>query len=260
MPNTLRRICSLARLTYSIGLRDRIFVSLVLLGVALLGVSLLLGLLGVGESTAVLRNAGLAGVELTGVLLVIFTVVFNWYRERESRMRDIYLTVVSREGYLAGKALGYLALLALYCALAAAGLCLLWFPNGALSARALAALYPMFLKLALVMGCTLVACVVFRSSFVALCTGVFVYVNSELIGSALTLVSRKGSHGQTLLLQGLYHLLPHVDLLDAKTQAAYAEALPAGFFVRGTLYSLAYGLCLYLIACCIFRTRHGEWS
>ena len=260
MPNTLRRICSLARLTYQIGLRDRIFVSLVLLGVALLGVSLLLGLLGVGESTAVLRNAGLAGVELTGVLLVIFTVVFNWYRERESRMRDIYLTVVSREGYLAGKALGYLALLALYCALAAVGLSLLWLANGALSARALAALYPMLLKLALVMGCTLVVCVIFRSSFVALCAGVFVYVNSELISSALTLVSHKGSHGQTLLLQGLYHLLPHVDLLDAKTQAAYAEALPAGFFVRGTLYSLAYGLCLYLIACCIFRTRYGEWS
>lgn len=256
--NVIRRICSLARLTYQIGLRDRIFVSLVLLGVALLGVSLLLGLLGVGESTAVLRNAGLAGVELTGVLLVIFTVVFNWYRERESRMRDIYLTVVSREGYLAGKALGYLALLALYCALAAAGLCLLWWTNGALSARALAALYPMFLKLALVMGCTLVACVIFRSSFVALCAGVFVYVNSELIGSALTMVLHKGSRGHALLLQGLYHLLPHLDLLDAKGPAAYAEALPAGFFARGTLYSLAYGLCLYLIACSLFRTRHGE--
>lgn len=250
----MRIILSIAILNFKSAIKEKIFIGIVFLFLFLLAVSSLLATMGVGESVKIIRNAGLVGIELTGLLLIVFSLIFNFYREKDSRMQEVYLSFLSRSGFLGGKLLGYIFLLFFYCLIAAAGYGLILFFNDALSLRVIVGIYPIFLKLCIILFFTLLFSVIFTSNFVALFSSFFVYLSSELIGPALELV-KSGGPLQIIILKGVYHMLPNFDKLDIKTQAVYEQLPSISFFLYITFYTVIYLIFMYLLTCLIFGRK-----
>lgn len=250
----MKRIFSISILNFKSAVKEKIFIGLVFLFIFLLAVSMFLAKLGVGESVKVLRNAGLVGIEITGLLLVIFSLVFSFYREKNSRMQEIYLSFVSRCGYISGKLLGYVFLLFSYLVIAIIGYGLILYFNNAFSLNVFAGIYPIFLKLSIVLFFTFLFCVIFNSSLVALFTSFFVYFSSELSKYALDVLIENKTEGiQLFLLKSIYHIFPNFDMLDIKSQAAYLKLPSLYFFQSITFYSVAYLIFLYFLICILFK-------
>lgn len=253
----MKKILSLAGLNFRTALKEKIFIGLIFFFLFLLGVSVLLAKLGVGESEKVLRNAGLVGIELTGILLVIFSVVFNFYREKDNHMLEIYLSFSSRFAYIGGKLLGYIGLIFSYCIIGAIGYAVILYFKQAFTMKVLIGIYPIFLKLCITLFFTLLLCIVFSTNFIALFSSFFLYIVSETSKFALELVSKGSSTIQLLLYKGIYHLLPNFDKLDIKSQVIYKNIPSINFFLIITLYTIGYLLFLYLLTTLIFKKK--QW-
>jgi hypothetical protein len=253
----MRKILSIAFLNLKSALKEKIFIGIVFFFIFLLSVTILLATMGVGESIKVLKDAGLVGIELTGLLLIIFSFIISFYRERDSKMLEVYLSFLSRAGYLAGKLLGYLLLLFFYFLISILGFGVILAFKHAFNLKIFIAIYPMFLKLSITLFFTLFLCIIFSSNLVALFSSFFVYLSSELSKFTLDLVVKKGNHFQIVIFKWIYHILPNFDKLDLKTQAVYEKIPNFAFFFYITIYSIIYLIFLYLLSYLIFGKK--EW-
>ena len=251
----MKGLFSVLRLNFKQAIRDKIFSGITFFFFLYLAFCALLNELSPGESEKVLRSAGLAGIELTAISLIIFSFTFSFYRERDSRILEVYLSNFSRRAYLAGKLGGYL--LITLCYLVFSGILyglLLYFYN-AFDFRALAALYPIFLKISIMIGFTSIFSCLFSSPLACILSSFFVYLAGESILPALKIVSASGNAAQKTILQLGYTFLPNMDKLDIKGLAAHAELPRLNFFLAITGYAIVYCLALWIINLFIFRQR-----
>ncbi|MEK7122775.1 MAG: hypothetical protein AAB855_02860, partial [Patescibacteria group bacterium] len=210
----MRKARAIAWLNLKQGLREKLFYGVLFFFASFLAFCALLGELSVGESEKVIRSAGLAGMELSGLILVVFSLIFSFYRERDSRILEIYLTNFSRGQYISGKLIGYLLILLIFLGLAAAGYALILLLYQAFAWQIIAGIYFLFLKLSIVTGFTLFFACLFSSPALALLCSLFSYFAAETAHSALQIILRQGSTLQAVFFKGLYYCLPNMDKLD----------------------------------------------
>jgi len=115
----MRKLISVAILNFKEAIRDKFFWGIVFFFIFYLLFCIFLSKLSVGHSDKVLRNAGLIGIELSAVTLIVFAFTLSFYRDKNSRMTQIYLSNFSRPVYMSGKILGFIALALAYLLLAA---------------------------------------------------------------------------------------------------------------------------------------------
>lgn len=251
----MRKILAVAFLNFRQEIREKLFFGVVFFFIFFLSLCVLLGKLSVGESEKVLRNAGLVGIEITALILVIFSLTFSFYREKDSRILEIYLSNFSRSSYISGKLGGYLLICLFYLALSGFGYILLLFFYNAFVFQPIAGLYPLFLKLSIIIGFCLVFCCLFSSPLIALLSSLFLYLASETASPALKIITLGANKVQIALFKCLYYLLPNMDKLDIKSLVVYGKLPPVSFFLLISLYTLIYILFLWLIARFIFLRK-----
>ncbi len=107
------KIISLARFTVLQGIKERFFVGLlILLLFAFLGGEYI-GLLSLADPVKVVTDLGTSSITLMALILTLFFAITFLYKERETGMLHLILSrPVSRSGYLIGRFLGFLLLLA----------------------------------------------------------------------------------------------------------------------------------------------------
>lgn len=246
---------SILRLNFKQALRDKFFLGAAFFFFFYLVFCLLLESLSPGESEKVLRNAGLSGIELTAVFLSVFSFTFSFHREKETRILEVYLTDFSRASYMTGKLLGYLLAALLYIIFCAAGYGAILIARGAFHPACIVALYPVFLKTALVIGWTSVFSCLFEPWMVSLLCSFSVYIAVELLPAALKIISTYGGAFEKSLIQVLRAFLPAFDILDIKAASVYGQLPPGRFFLLVSLYAVIYGLFLWTINLFIFRKK-----
>ena len=222
---------SIASLNTLQGIREKSFWVAVLFFIFLLLFSVFLGELAIGEEVIVLRNISLCAIELSGLLLIVFGLVYNFYREKESRLKEVYLSSFSPLTYLAGKLLGFILLCALYILLTLLLSIFILTLNSAFDWYIFLGGYGIFLKLSIFCGLALFFCSLFEYPTLTSLATLFTYIGSELSSSALKIVSVSKSIFTQFLFQLLYHILPNADKIDLKTKAIYAEN-PHPYFLR----------------------------
>ncbi len=102
-----RRLRALCWNTFREAIRNKILYALVFFGVAMIGAALALGQLTLGQEGRLLRDVGLAGISLFGVLIAVFVGVNLLYKELD--LRTIYVIVpkpLRRSEFVVGKFLG----------------------------------------------------------------------------------------------------------------------------------------------------------
>jgi ABC-type transport system involved in multi-copper enzyme maturation permease subunit len=236
--------------------RNKLLYNLLLFAVLLIGSSIFVAQLTIGQWDRIILDMGLAAIELSGVLVAVLLGVGLVAGEVERR--TVFPTLarpIGRGGFLVGRYLGLLAMLALNvlvmtCALAA----VLRYAGYGLSATTLAATFLILLELAII-----AAVAVFFGSFttpiLASAFSLSVFLIGHLLSDLKSFQQRNPGALAKALTSVFYRILPDLELFNLKTNAANELPVPHGLVPAATLYGACYAGVLLLLAIAIFSRR-----
>lgn len=251
------KILSLSLLNAKQGIREKTFWIAGFFFLFLLGFSVFLGELSIGEKEVVLRNVSLSAIEISCLLLVVFGLVWGFYREKDSRLKEVYLSYFSCANYLIGKLIGNLVICLIYVLLTSliAGFILLL--NNAFLWEFFLGSFGIFLKLSIFCSVCLLFSSLFDYPLLACILTIFAYVASEFSYNTLKIVNVSKNDFARIFIKFLYHLLPNADKLDLKINAIYGLCPHFYFLASITLYVFVYILFSYFLTLLMFlRKEH----
>lgn len=251
----MRKILYFALLTVKQATREKAFRLGWFLLLFLIGFALFLGELAVGEKEIVLRNAQFSFIELSGLLMILFGFVQGFYREKETRLQEVYLTYYSHPVYLCGKLLGYIVTCGMYIALASLLCGLFLWLNHAFVWPLFWGSYSIFLKLALICGVSLVFSCIFEFPLMASVSTLFVYIASETAYNAFKIVKESAHPVSKMVFTALYHILPSSDKVDLKYLVVYGDTPQPERLLMVTGYVCMYIVFAYCLANVVFERK-----
>jgi len=252
----MQAILSLARNTLVDALRERVYRTLGLFLIVLLGVTRLLDPLALGEGRRVTLDLGLTLTSLFGFLLVL--MLGTRVVQKEIERKTILLLLarpISRAEFLLGKFFGIVAvvgsgLLGMLLILAA----VLWISGygvtGALAIAGVYAFLELFIVAALSMLLTVFTSPVLSSFFLL---GLFVagHLSPSLLEMARLLPNAVAARG----VEVVFLLVPRFDLYSYTLEAVHGWMPSPGELLWAVAYALFYATAALLVALLVFRRR-----
>lgn len=261
------RLVALA--VYRESVRDRVPLTIAGFGIMLVAASFFMGQLTAGQDLKIIKDLGLAALNLFGLFIAVFIGIGLVAREVERRsIYSLLSKPLTREQFLLGKYAGLVMTLAVnLAAMCLAFYAVLWYqhtiaapgvraswPAPAMDPRLLVALALIFGELMLVTALAL-----FFSTF-----------SSPLLSLLLTLALWIAGHFNTDLRQfeqvvdstavaaiarGAYYLLPNLAPFNVRAEVVHGVAIAASHVWLTLAYAAAYIGVLLLGAMAIFRSR-----
>ncbi len=252
----LRRIFAVAANTFRETVRERVLYNLVLFALLMILSGLVLKDLSIRQEARVIKDLGLASMELFGTLIALFMGVGLVAKEIERRsLYPLLSKPLSREEFLLGKFAGLGFTLLLNVGMMTAGLYLTVFTTGhPVEARLLQAVYGIFLGLLLVVSIALLFSSVTSSTVLALVCSVCLVVagrNADVIYNA----QEVAAGAPTWLLRSLYYALPNFRNFDFKARVVHGESVGAADLGWVSLYAAVYMVVVMAVAMGAFRRR-----
>jgi len=237
-------------------IRSKLLYNVVIFAALLLGSSLFVAQLTVGEWRRIILDQGLSAAELGGGLIAVIVGVNLIAGEVERR--TIFPTLakpITRGAFVLGRFLGLVAVLAANAVLMLCLLAILVHLAGeSLDAIVPQAMFLIFIELTL-----LAAMAMFFGSFstpmLAAGFSLALFLIGHLVGDLRSFGQRSGSEAARAAAAFFYRLLPDLELLNLKSNAANRIPVTAGYVVTSTGYGLAYATVLLLLSSIIFSKR-----
>jgi ABC-type transport system involved in multi-copper enzyme maturation permease subunit len=253
---TSRRIALVAWHVFKEGVRDRVLYAIAAFALLLVATSLLIGEITAGEDVKIIKDFGLATIEVAGILMTIFVGVGLVSREIDRRsILALLAKPLPRWEFIVGKYLGLvLTILVNVVAMAAALYLMLayleWralpierqaWPAPATDPRLMLAIGMIAAELAL-----LTAVALFFSTFsssallsIVLTVGIFLagLLSADLrhFGDIVEV-----PRATAMFVAAIGWIVPAFSAFDIKAQVVHGVALPAGFVVYTLVYAVAY--------------------
>jgi ABC-type transport system involved in multi-copper enzyme maturation permease subunit len=251
----MKRVLAVAFNTYRETVRERVLYNLVFFAVLMTLSGLLLRQLSIRQDEKIIKDLGLASMDLFGTLIAIFIGVGLVNKEIERRsLYPLLAKPLAREEFFLGKFLGLSFTLLVNVAVMTLGL---WITLGAVGWRAdvhlLEAIYPIYLGLVLVVALALFFSTLTSPALAAVCTAGLVIAGrlSDVIRNM-----RDVAPGvPDWLPAALYHALPNFRNFDLKDRVVYGDPIPAQTLVWVTAYGVSYAALLMLAGVAAFRKR-----
>jgi ABC-type transport system involved in multi-copper enzyme maturation permease subunit len=252
----MTRALVIARNTIREVVRERVALVLALFGVGLVGASLLLSPLALGEGRRVVLDFGLAGASMLATLLTIVLGSSLLYKELDRRtVYAVMAKPIRRSEFLLGKYVGLwstaAALLAAMVAITAAlvGITTKGVPWSAAGALALS-----LAELGIV-----TAVVVLFSSFTTPLLTAFFTAAVLLAGHFAEDLRYFGAHGSSRALawatEAAYWLLPHLEVFNGRGLAVHGLPVEPERLAFAAAYAGLYACALLAAAVAIFERR-----
>lgn len=236
----LKRIVAVAANTFRETVRERVLYNLVFFALILILSGLLLGQLSIGQDTKIIKDIGLASMELFGTLIALFVGVGLVSKEIERRsLYPLMAKPVSRGEFLLGKFAGLGFTLLVNLGVMALGLYLtLYATTRQVDLGLLKAIYPIFLSLLLAVALALLLSTVTSSALAAVGTVCLVFLGrySDVIRNMREVLPATPGW----FVQLLYYALPNFRTFDLKNRVVYGDPVTAGDLAWITTYALAY--------------------
>jgi Cu-processing system permease protein len=251
----MSRILAVAANTFRETVRERVLYNLVFFALLMTGSGLLLGQLSIRQDEKVIKDVGLAAMELFGTLIAVFIGTGLVSKEIERRsLFPLLAKPLSREELFLGKFAGLAFTLFVNLAVMTVGLYLTLLATGRrLDPGLLAAIGPIYLGLLLVVAFAMLFSSLTSSTLAAVFTvGIAVAGRFTDLARGLREVA---PHAPGWLGPTLYAVLPNFAHFDLKNGVAYGDPVPAPVLLWIAAYGLAWTgfvLCLGLAA---FRSR-----
>lgn len=236
----LNRIAAVAANSFRESVRERVFYNLAIFAVVMMMSGLLLARLSIRQHDKLIKDLGLACVDVFGLVIAIFVGVGLVSKEIERRsLHPLLAKPLTRDEFFLGKFLGLAGTLLVNVVAMTLGLLLtLWLTGAKPSASLLGAILPIFLGLVLTVSLALLFSTLTSSSNAALVTLCLVVAGrfADVIRNMKQVVPAAPGW----LVQALYFAIPNFRNFDFKSRVAYGDTVPAATLGWVTLYALVY--------------------
>jgi len=252
---SLSRLAAVAANTFRETVRERVLYNLVFFAVLMTLAGLVLGQLSIRQDEKVLKDIGLAAMDLFGTLIAIFIGVGLVSKEIERRsLYPLLAKPLSRGEFFLGKFAGLASTLLVNLAVMTVGLCATLLATGwGADPQLLAAVYPIFLGLLLVVALAMLFSTLTSSTLAVVFTvGVVIAGRfSDVIRNM-----REVMPGVPGWLPGILHaVLPDFRNFDFKDRVTYGDPVPPEVLVWVTVYAAAYIAIVLGLGLASFRIR-----
>ena len=255
MAGRLSRLAAVAANTFRETVRERVLYNLVFFAIIMTLAGLLLGQLSIRQDEKVLKDIGLAAMDLFGTLIAIFIGVGLVSKEIERRsLYPLLVKPLSRGEFFLGKYAGLAFTLLVNLAVMTLGLyaTLLATGRGA-DPLLLAAVYPIFLGLLLVVALAMLFSTLTSSTLASVLT-----VGVVIAGRFSDVVRnmREGMPGVPgWVAEVLFAVIPNFRNFDFKDRVTYGDPVPADVLVWVSVYAAAYVAIILGLGLASFRSR-----
>lgn len=239
--------------------RNKILYMIVFFGVALIGFSLVLATLSLGQSDKIVADFGLAMVEIFGIISVIFIGSQLLFREIEGK--TVYLILskpVARRDFILGKFLGFSTILFFIIFIQSIISTIVFvIAKTPLSFLLFASIGFIYIKLLL-----LFAIILFFSTFISPLLSILlvmgVYVISHSITTMTDMAIRSGNQALFYFSKFLMVIFPNFEALNIKSVIGTPIVLASSFFWVNILHALLYLTAILTFAVLIFNRKTFE--
>jgi ABC-type transport system involved in multi-copper enzyme maturation permease subunit len=252
---SVKRVMAVASNTFRETIRERVLYNLVFFAILMTLSGLLLGRLSIRQDEKIIKDLGLAAMDVFGTVIALFVGVQLVGKEIERRsLFPLLAKPLGREEFLAGKAAGLAFTLLVNVGVMTLGLYLTLLLTGrALDPALLKAAYGIYLGLLLVMALALMFSTLTSSAVASICT--FVAVVAGRYSDVIRNMKEVGADVPNGLTQVLYWVLPNFRNFDFKNAVVYALPVPPGTLALVTLYAIVYLVVVLTIAMAVFRSK-----
>jgi ABC-type transport system involved in multi-copper enzyme maturation permease subunit len=256
---TVSAITLVAKNTFRESVRDRVLYNLIFFALLMIGSSLAIGELAIGDLSKVITDIGLSAMRFFGMLIAIFIGIQLVYKEIERRTVYSLLAKPLRRGEMVlGKFFGLGLTLAVNSSVMLVGVIvsILIVRRGYADqvAAVVPASYMIFLELVVTTAVALMFSTISSPAISALLT-FLIYVAGNFTANLMVLAETPDASALKPILTALYYLLPNLANFAAISTASHGDVVPASRLVAATLYAFVYCGLLLAIAVAVFERR-----
>jgi len=253
------QILRVAKNTFRESVRDRVLFNLIAFALLMIGSSLLVGQLAIGDLHKVITDIGLSAMRFFGMLIAIFIGIQLVFKEIERKtVFGLLARPLSRSQLVLGKFAGLGLTLAVNSAVMLAGIILsILFVKATFSnqlSAVIPATYMIFLELLVTTALALMFSTISSPALSAMLT-FMLYVAGNFSENLRVLASTSDSAPARIVLTSLYYVLPNLGNFSVISTAAYGTVVPIGRLAFATGYALVYCGMLLSIAILVFERR-----
>lgn len=252
----MKSLLVVAQNTFRETVRDKILYNLVFFALLLIGASVLLGTLTIGEQEKIINDVGLAAINLVGIIIAIFVGISLVTKEIERRtVYTILARPITRTQFVLGKFCGLGAVVGVNIAvMLGMFIVTIWLSGNAIHGSLFQAV-----QLTLVETLLVTALAMFFSTFSSATLSAIMTIGFYVIGHLTTdmkgIAEKSKSMATELIMSGIYYVCPNLEWLNIKGQAARGVMVSGEYQLAATAYGLVYAGLLLLGACRIFERR-----
>jgi len=250
------RIKAIAVNTFREAIRDKILYSLLFFALMMIGSSLLVGSLTLGEYTKIIKDVGLAAISLFGTLISIFVGITLVNKEIDRRtVYTVLSKPIHRWEFILGKYGGLALTLAVEVAIMTIGfLGLVYYVSNEVAIGLLPAIGLIYLELLLLTAFA----VLFSSFSTPMLSGLFT-LSVFIIGHLTSDIRLHGGKSESYVVRTIsnvmYYVLPNLENFNLKNQAVHNVAPAAGHLEFAVAYGILYATMVLMAAVVIFQGR-----
>ncbi len=251
----MSRLVAVAANTFRETVRERVLYNLVFFAVLMTLAGLLLGQLSIRQDEKILKDIGLASMDLFGTLIAVF--IGTGLVSKEIERRSLYPLLakpLGRGEFFLGKFAGLAFTLLVNVGMMFAGLALTLLATGRRPDPALAgAAYPLLLGLLLVVAFAMLFSTQTSSALAAVFT-----VGVVVAGRFADVVRNMWEVAPGVprwVTEALYRTLPNFRNFDFKDRVAYGEAVPVDVLAWVTAYAVVWIAIVLILGLLSFRSR-----
>jgi len=251
------KIYAIAVNTFKEVIRDRIFYSLVFFAVMILGASVLLSALTVGERAKIIEDLSLASISLFGIVIAIFVGIGLVSKELEKK--TIYTIIskpINRYQFLLGKYLGLaLVLLAYISVMSGCFMLVLFVFTGTFKATLLLSVLLTYVELLVVTAAALLFST-FSTPVLSATYTLAIFIIGHLTETLKGLAEKSGSAAAKAVLEFLYYFLPNLSNFNIKGKVVHDIAVPWSYIGMACAYGVLYVAILLVMSVMVFQKRN----
>lgn len=242
--------------TFRETIRDKILYNLVLFAFLLIGASVLLGTLTIGEQARIVNDLGLAAINLVAVVVAIFVGIGLVTKEIERRtIYTILSRPITRVQFILGKYIGLgFIVVANVAIMFGMFLVSVWLSGNPIYGSLFQAVQLILVETWLVMAIALFFST-FSTSILSATLTIGLYIIGHLTGDLKAIAEKSDNPLTESVMAALYYVCPNLEMLNVKGQAAGGNLVELGYQATATAYGLLYAGILLTGACLIFQRR-----
>lgn len=257
-PSPIKSSLVIAYNTFLESIRNRVLLVALIFAIILVGLSVAAASVSFGARARLIMDVGLAAGSALGSIIAIALTISSFGGEIKKRTAyTVLVRPMPRWSFILGKFVGLAATMTIVISLmllATAGIVISQgegIPN-AFWASLWLNLVESWIVIALSLFFSTIAIPVLAATYTA-----GVILGGNLAGDILIFVRTAATKGManTEVFEFLYYLLPDLQNLSLRSQAANDMAVPMGFLTHGTLYGFCYASTMLIAAMWVFSFR-----